>query len=364
MFPNTKNFYLPITLSISLQLAAVVPPYDFKNQKLKQSNLFKGYSIFLSCLVIATSVIFGRERFLVFLAQHSTPMKILDLLNEFFGIVMFLVTTLGANFWNTNEWCTLYQKLSNVPKTNICKNKGCLTTNTVFVLSTIFVGISQGVFYYVWGSTTVLVYVSYSVHYYIGMLLSFEIHEVTKSITKSYYFINKSLSDLQIKGIECHKVKILKLVEEQYQELFQIVNHFNNVFGWSILTVLFNNGILLLSTITFMTSIGQTKIDLSENDMRGLYIANAVFTCVWPVIIIFSCDFTKNEAQKILINCSSLHKTMLLPEEVLALNSFENKVYTNLPKFTAAGFFEITRNTLLQFISSLTSYLIILIQLR
>ncbi|XP_072377244.1 uncharacterized protein [Diabrotica undecimpunctata] len=230
------------------------------------------------------------------------------MLNEFFGIVMFLVTTLGANFWNTNEWCMLYQNLSH------------------------------------------------------RMLLSLEIYEVTKSITESYCSINKSLFDLKIKGVFNGKVKILKFMEEQYHDIVQIVNHFNSVFGWSILAVIFNNGVFLLSTFRFITSI-ETK-DLNENYMRALYMVNAVFTFVWPVIIIFSCDFTKNEAQKILINCSSLHKTMLLPEEVLALNSFENKVYTNLPKFTAAGFFEITRNTLLQFISSLTSYLIILIQLR
>ncbi|KAJ8947993.1 hypothetical protein NQ314_008509 [Rhamnusium bicolor] len=82
-----------------------------------------------------------------------------------------------------------------------------------------------------------------------------------------------------------------------------------------------------------------------------------------PVTIMFCCDLTVRESQKVIKICYNLNqKEILSSEERQELRNLINQVKINIPKFTAAGFFEIGRTTLFSFFGATTTYLIVIIQ--
>ncbi|KAJ8947254.1 hypothetical protein NQ314_008653 [Rhamnusium bicolor] len=82
-----------------------------------------------------------------------------------------------------------------------------------------------------------------------------------------------------------------------------------------------------------------------------------------PLMVIFCCDITIRESNKLLTTCFEL-------EQYLPLDSLESKELKSLiyliksqpPAFTAAGFFQVNRATLLSLFSTTTTYYIIIIQ--
>lgn len=79
--------------------------------------------------------------------------------------------------------------------------------------------------------------------------------------------------------------------------------------------------------------------------------------------IIFSCDAAVEESKKLLVTCYRMEQ--LLPpfsNEKEELMSLENVLKTKRPTFTAAGFFEIKKSTLLSLLSTTATYFVVSIQ--
>ncbi|KAJ8952979.1 hypothetical protein NQ318_015339 [Aromia moschata] len=84
-----------------------------------------------------------------------------------------------------------------------------------------------------------------------------------------------------------------------------------------------------------------------------------------PMMIIFTCDFTVKESRKLLVTCSRMERYLpLTSKERSELLRLEDQIRNNRPSFTAAGFFQINRSTLLSLISTTTTYFIIVLQFR
>ncbi|RZC41106.1 7tm 7 domain containing protein, partial [Asbolus verrucosus] len=88
-----------------------------------------------------------------------------------------------------------------------------------------------------------------------------------------------------------------------------------------------------------------------------IYVAGTI------TFVIMSCDSATRESKKIVMLCYKI-------QQHCVANSIERKelIYlaevtsASVPTFTAAGFFEINRNTFLGILSATTTYLIIIIQ--
>ncbi|KAG5899311.1 hypothetical protein JTB14_029264 [Gonioctena quinquepunctata] len=85
---------------------------------------------------------------------------------------------------------------------------------------------------------------------------------------------------------------------------------------------------------------------------------------VCTLVMIMSCDMVEKSALKLLNTCNYLRATAgnnVASEELSRLSDFIEELS---PEFTAAGFFRINRRLIPAFLSSLTSYIIILIQFK
>ncbi|KAJ8947248.1 hypothetical protein NQ314_008647 [Rhamnusium bicolor] len=82
-----------------------------------------------------------------------------------------------------------------------------------------------------------------------------------------------------------------------------------------------------------------------------------------PVLIMFSCDWALQEAQNIIPICYKYQQDFSTSSgERQELICLTNQALNNKPAFTAAGFFEINRKTLLALLSATTTYFIVIIQ--
>ncbi|KAJ8947253.1 hypothetical protein NQ314_008652 [Rhamnusium bicolor] len=82
-----------------------------------------------------------------------------------------------------------------------------------------------------------------------------------------------------------------------------------------------------------------------------------------PLMVIFCCDLTIRESKKLLKTCFKLDQYLPLEsEESRELKSLTNIIKSRRPVFTAAGFFQVNRATLLSLFGTTTTYFIIIVQ--
>lgn len=82
-------------------------------------------------------------------------------------------------------------------------------------------------------------------------------------------------------------------------------------------------------------------------------------------MVIFGCYMVENEPKKIYRECCKhLESTELITTTKNDLFIFATIVNNDLPKFTAAGFFPLTRGTILSVLNATATYIIVSFQFR
>ncbi|KAJ8947257.1 hypothetical protein NQ314_008656 [Rhamnusium bicolor] len=84
-------------------LLGITPSYCFRKYRLTYRKIFKCYSLFLAFLSISSTVASLYYRLPNYSDVSYQYFLILDITFEIIGLVTFLVTTLGAAFWNMNN---------------------------------------------------------------------------------------------------------------------------------------------------------------------------------------------------------------------------------------------------------------------
>ncbi|XP_072392766.1 uncharacterized protein [Diabrotica undecimpunctata] len=299
------------------------------------------------------SNIYRHTRFLDLL--HSKDQSFLDYAIEFIGVGGILITSISSSFWKTTTWCNLLRKVAKIEEEN-SKKSNTGYDNIVFVICCVFLLLVTSVFWMKFGIIA-LYYLSYNGIYFNQFLLAMDIYHIVKTIKNRYIELNFTLKGLKrMKNIKVI-LETMEMVEIVYIELYDVIIMFNTIFGWPVLALMFSFGLMLMSCILFATAV--------TGELAVCYILLSIITFIWPLVITFSCDLTTKEAQKIPQRCLKMEKKLIVtPEELAALRSFENRALVHVPKFTAAGFFEINRVTLLTFISNLATYFVVLMQLN
>uniref|UniRef100_A0A6P7F9U5 Gustatory receptor n=1 Tax=Diabrotica virgifera virgifera TaxID=50390 RepID=A0A6P7F9U5_DIAVI len=353
MIETQKPFLVSTSIAIFISLYTIMPPYNFKTKRFIYLSCFKWYAISALMIVIimsGLSLIRRHEIFLTFVP--STLLMWLDMSTEIIGITNIIIFNMNSTLLKTKQWYKLFTKLGKIYVPLPQKySSGC------FIVVTITLLIIYITFTLTYGLVSIY-YFSYSLFYYAQFLLAFIIYSITKPVRYRYFLLQTTLKHLQ--QISCLKDRLetLKTAEKVYLELNDIIENFNDIFGWPIFGLMFNFGVMLITTLALSTTATEINITV-------FYLLVTVATSIWPLVITFSCDLTTKEAQKIPQRCLKMEKKLIVtPEELAALRSFENRALVHVPKFTAAGFFEINRVTLLTFISNLATYFVVLMQLN
>ncbi|XP_018569254.1 gustatory receptor 68a-like [Anoplophora glabripennis] len=94
-----------------------------------------------------------------------------------------------------------------------------------------------------------------------------------------------------------------------------------------------------------------------------LFSLVVIILVVSATLVAFSCDSVVTQANKLETNCHQLKRTFIWePKMREELDKLMYLIIKMPPHFSAAGFFEINRSTLLSVISSVTTYFIIITQ--
>uniref|UniRef100_A0A6P7F0U1 Gustatory receptor family protein 3-like isoform X3 n=1 Tax=Diabrotica virgifera virgifera TaxID=50390 RepID=A0A6P7F0U1_DIAVI len=96
-----------------------------------------------------------------------------------------------------------------------------------------------------------------------------------------------------------------------------------------------------------------------------MFLNNADFkiNSVWPVLVIFACEWMTSESQKLVVLCYELQENFpVFSEEKQALLNLANHVQVTKPTITAGGFFELNCKLIFGLFGTITTYFFIIMQ--
>lgn len=160
-------------------------------------------------------------------------------------------------------------------------------------------------------------------------------------------------------------VSKIRRLREIHDNLNHVASDINMMYGFQILVDITNTFIDSVATLYF--SIMYAKKGTEGGDTTTYYglIANASWMLLFflkMTAITLSCHFASNEANG---TATILHKKLLTemkPDTEKEVQSFLQQVTNNKLYFSACGFFHINLGTLHAMISSVATYLVILLQ--
>ncbi|KAJ8976960.1 hypothetical protein NQ317_010157 [Molorchus minor] len=187
---------------------------------------------------------------------------------------------------------------------------------------------------------------------------------ITNIFRRRYAFLNRHiLTVVNCKWNVLHNKKLnvyerLAEVRDIYAGIYDVIEHFNAIFGGQIFLILLNSGLQILNTINFAL-YGKDASSKTAKDFNMMYL---VIYSLLAGFVVMSCDMVKKSGAKVTHTCYFLQKGMLtspLKKELLYLGTFTKELN---PKFSAAGYFEVKQSVLAALFSTVATHLIICIQ--
>ncbi|XP_028139283.1 uncharacterized protein LOC114333585 [Diabrotica virgifera virgifera] len=190
-------------------------------------------------------------------------------------------------------------------------------------------------------------------------LVIFTFHQVTTVIERRIKMIKQIVKhSVHTKTLTLTFVKI----KMNYSIVYDLVNDLNDIFGYYILTIVFN--FFYYSLDYFNVSMRYVLHDDNSNGMFVSYGPHLAVLLIYIVNVAFSSDKISRAADNLIKTCFLLHpdvQDQVLTEELIALSKFMTDLF---PEITMAGWFTMNKKFILVLISSLTSYVIIIIQFQ
>ncbi|CAH1169640.1 unnamed protein product [Phaedon cochleariae] len=281
-----------------------------------------------------------------------------------------LVGLYSLSVWKRKEWQKLFVSFDQLESTEnlntkFQKEEHIFTNiNIIFffntVLYTIVIGSSvfmEGEYFriemkYNW---------NYIVQAYTELLHIFLMYNLILAIKNKYECINGIL-ETKINPLDLiHQIDI---AENLYYIMDEIVALFNNLCGWSMLLVILHRVIIVLYALSAPLAPSYIVNGKTLTRSPDLLLINICFSLVSLVMVMICCiDVTKKEPVKLVKSSIILQKNLSIDsKEYARLELFKIRVTEILPIFTAAGFFQIERSTILSVISVITTYFIVVVQ--
>ncbi|KAJ8917121.1 hypothetical protein NQ315_012611 [Exocentrus adspersus] len=338
----------------------VIPYYNLQTHQLVNPKLFKLHCLLLACVSPIVSITSVYLRHCFNFNNTSRNFVILDVLYETVSVILFEVAVLSPSFWNTRHWQELFQLLQQLETKHPSKRNVftwlLLLFGTGYLVLLFAVEFQYNLNYR---------YKSYSFlasyfYVYVGFVQLVVISNVSLWIRTRYRSVRTLLQNVRYSDI-AEVSGIIKECTILYLKMDKIIDKVNRVFGWAMLVILIQMGVLSLDTLTFYSLYTQRSSLTTEHIV--IYGGFTLLTVIWPVILILCCDAAVEESKKLLPVCYWLEQ--VLPrssKEMEVLKSLENIVKSKPAKMTAAGFFDIDRSTLVSVFSATTMYYLVCIQ--
>lgn len=345
------------------------------------SNLNIIYPMILIVGITCWTIYSISGRFLVYHFVAPT-MVILDILNITFEYI-FVVSALGYNVWYRKQWKIFLASFVN-HQFGSCK---IVVTYIKLVLLAISYFCVHIIGFYAWSNTF---YVNYFQYYHIYFFSNFYefflillIITVLKTIKLRYQYLNDAVENEFRKTTGENVLTKMVEIEHKLQSYAELINIFNNIFGWPVFCFFIStliNCLHFLNTMfgllagyygntsamtfinvfvfTFFYNVSTIKIKFFKHDL--------IYTNIFQlsvIVVISLCDGIRQILEKLKQICYTYQghylKFPMIRSEIFIL---ANCAKFCKPRFSAAGFFFINKGTLITMIGATASYVIIIIQ--
>ncbi|XP_044263499.1 uncharacterized protein LOC123010564 [Tribolium madens] len=151
----------------------------------------------------------------------------------------------------------------------------------------------------------------------------------------------------------------LKGIKSDFFSLAECINIFNNIFGWLILFLIQFCFIQQLSHLLSLTVPVVADNTVSVVIFRILYVTwhmAGTFTGV------FLCDQIEQKVKNMQMVAHKIAANCVEEKEYEEIKMLEDLINHSFPHFTAAGFFDLNRKTILGVLNALLTFLIVAIQ--
>ncbi|XP_068899730.1 putative gustatory receptor 39b [Tenebrio molitor] len=342
----------------------ITPPYNAKVSLFQKVYTF----IFITfTVVISTLSISNRRYYAVEIYAKVTVNFIIDLLL----LVFSCYVPLNVVLWKREKWHKLLDNLNLMVSTS--KNSDRIVRNVRISIAKlgidlVIVIVEICFWCHVFGFT---IYVrQFNVHYiefYLINSYNVFLSLILSLILIQYQHLNAALGEHFGSGrISSHKFPIvLNKIENNLFFLKDLVNLFNNIFGWPIAIIISYTTIFILNNFDY---IFKTTVDVEEISEKRILadVVSVLLVFLGTATVIAICDLILKEAEDILAMSYTLRRNAksLSPKDKEHLKHFTKMILQNFPKFSAARFFNIDRSTILNMLGTVTTFFIILIQFR
>ncbi|KAG5881885.1 hypothetical protein JTB14_008698 [Gonioctena quinquepunctata] len=301
---------------------------------------------------------------------------------ESFSIISYLLVTLsGQSHWKKLLNAIQCRSEATNEKIPVTKNNGKLITAIALLFHLILL-IVFGVecFFLVQENIDLknwIITCYVRVHLYLKLVTAIFVICSTKILATLFNDVNEILREekknlLCSSSTEMRIAKHLREIGTLFGTYCDIVDEFNTIFGWPLFLLLtYSVLVILLEINAILVLFGSNAFKLQDEFgnmamMVLLMVSNDAGDMgkVFITLIVMSCDTVHNEASKIPDSYFNLQRGMpkgCLKEEILILVKYTKE---QVPAVSAAGFYHISQSLLPVIISTITSYLLICIQIN
>jgi gustatory receptor len=374
------NTWLNFLFSVG-KFLTITPPYNSKTSRLQT----------ICTLVVVTLqvpfVIFSvltRELRVV----HICAKVVLAILVDFFLLAFSCHNALSVVLWKKTQWQKLVGNLKIIASNEKNRKKivhhvkisfvRLVTDLTVLIVEYSFWMEVFSFFHYV------QVYNAHYFEYYLVFSFNTFLSLILNVVLIQYRHLNHILQE-QVslaKPVTNNLSKLLSEIESSLFFLKDTVDLINDIFGWPLALIISYTTVYILNNLDFVFQGSLNPDDkiafkiLADTILVLLTFVSTIFwkyllslkcflqagTCV----VIITCDLILREAETMLTKSYVLrrHTEMLSPKEKEKLIQFSDVIQQNFPRFSAARFFNIDRSTILSILTTVVTFLIIMIQFQ
>nr|XP_022905524.1 gustatory receptor 68a-like [Onthophagus taurus] len=367
-----------------------MPPYNDKNHTFFQNKFYKIYRIIILIYWILGSIGGLVEEYLFLFETLPGTMQTMNLIAYLSFTLQIIVLTISMNTISFEEFKIFYNDLVKVEMKLIYFNnsKGNNTKTSLriwveLILTHLTFMPIVVLDYYLW----IKVSKNEKFHFYIihqnlqkyhtnvSVLLMCNLMLYMK---KLFISANKSL-EFSIKNR--NRTKIFTVITYGPKDLIKIfliltktIEYFNRIFGWTILCINFSILANILLSLNFMIQFNNEKAKLLTStygfEFIVLMTSWAAASLIIGIFLTSVANSTVKEAKNTanvcykLLTTISVQTSQKLDEKELRndLLLLAEQIAMRSSHFTAAGFFNVDYTMLFTMLSTVTSYLVVLIQ--
>ncbi|CAH1956079.1 unnamed protein product [Acanthoscelides obtectus] len=213
-------------------------------------------------------------------------------------------------------------------------------------------------------------YISFRIVMYLQFFDLLSICCIARIMKRRYQFLNKRL--IEVFKYVHNEDDILREIRELYsvhRKLYYLSEKFNDVYGWQIFFILISTVLSLLNSanFAFLTENNAEKAEFNLGPYVIYITAYPVFYACSTTALTLACEAAKKNAittstllfRKLpwlpyIIGCCSTRKELM---------DIARSAKELIPTFSAGGFYQVNQHLLSSLFSTVTTYLIVIIQL-